>query len=75
MTLEQFAKKCGFILLDDCGPEWGGRYGYTTTNDTNVNICGYKTPKKAMEGWMRSTFGEKAAKVVKSLLEVTHDPR
>jgi hypothetical protein len=73
MTLEQFAKKCGFVLIDDCGPEWGGRYGFKAPDDTNLSICGYKTPEKAMEGWLRYTVGEKAYKVVKSLLEVTHD--
>ena len=68
MTLEDFAKQAGVVLVD-CGPHWGGRIGYKTSDDSNCTFCGYRTANSAYKGWLKNTFGEGAAKAVLKLLK------
>ena len=68
MTLKQFSTMAGCIVVE-CGPGWGGRYGYTTEDAPNCTTCGFKTKQAAREGFMLDTFGEVAGAAVLALLE------
>ena len=68
MTLEEFAKQAGVVIVD-CGPNWGGRVGYKSSADCNCTFCGYRTSAAAYKGWLKDTFGEGAAKAVLKLLK------
>jgi len=68
MTLEEFAKDAGVVLVD-CGEGWGGRVGYKTSDAPNCTNCGYRTAKSAYKAWLTDTFGEGAAKAVLKLLK------
>lgn len=67
MTLEEFATLAG-VAVFTCDPEWGGRFAYRTADTANCAICGYRTEKAAIKGWLRDTFGEATGKAVSSLL-------
>lgn len=69
-SLNEFADAAGVSIVE-CGPGWGGRYGYTTKDYPNCTECGYRTKKAAREGWAVQTFGEQAAKALFALLEQT----
>ncbi len=68
MNLKQFADLggCKVVL---CGPGWGGRYGYTTSDCPEVTECGYKTKTEARKQWLQNTFGEVLGNAVMQLLE------
>lgn len=68
MNLEQFAKKAGVELVE-CRPEWGGKVAYKTKDSPNCTICGFRTEQAAYKHWLKSTFGENAAKAVTKLLK------
>ena len=68
MTLEEFAKKCG-VIVSECGPGWGGRYGWATKDAPNSMICGCRTHQSAYKSWMRETFGADTAKTVYMILK------
>ena len=67
MTLEQFALQAGVEIVD-CGPGWGGTIGYTTKDNPNCTVCGFRTEQNAYQGWLENTFGECAAKTILKLL-------
>ena len=71
MTLAIFATKAGFKLIS-CGPGWGGKYGYTTTDHPNCRVCGFKNKHEAQEAWLKDTFGETAGAAVLELLAKPH---
>lgn len=68
MNLEQFAKKAGVELVE-CGKEWGGRIGYKTKDHPNCTVAGFRTEAAAYKSWLKSTFGEHAARAVIKLLK------
>lgn len=68
MNLEQFAEKAGVIIIR-CDKEWGGTWGYTTKDNPDSSVNGYRTKKEVLNGWLIHTFGDRCAKAVKSLLE------
>ena len=68
MTLEEFAKKCG-VIVSECGPSWGGRYGWATKDAPNSMICGCRTHQSAYKSWMRESFGADTAKTVYMILK------
>lgn len=70
MTLEQFANLAG-CRITECGPGWGGKYGYITDDAPNHETCGFRTKKAALECWMDDTFGEKVGAVVRASLKPT----
>lgn len=67
MNLKQFAGEAGVEIVE-CGPGWGGRYGYTTKDMPNSTVCGFRTKDAAYKAWLEDTFGELAAKAVARLL-------
>lgn len=78
MNLKQFADLGGCVVVL-CGPGWGGKYGYSSTDAPNCTTCGYKTKAEARQGWLEDTFGETAGRAVMQLLassnaEVTSRP-
>jgi hypothetical protein len=68
MTLEEFAKKCGVVIME-CDHLWGGTFGWSTKEHPNCAELGFKTEKAAYKGWMQQTFGDAAAKEVMKLLK------
>lgn len=68
MTLEEFAKQAGVVLVD-CGPNWGGRIGYKCPADSNCTFCGFRSKGAAYKGWLVGTFGDGPAKAVLKLLK------
>ena len=70
MTLEEFAKRAGVKIIS-CDPSWGGRFGYKTDDSQNCSVCGFRSERSALKGWLRDAFGAKTAKAVTKLLEVT----
>lgn len=68
MTLEEFAKKCGVVIVK-CDQLWGGTFGWSTKDRPNCSELGFKTEKAAYKGWMQQTFGDAAAKEVMKLLK------
>jgi len=67
-TVRQFAIESGVEVVE-CGPGWGGRYGFKTEDAPNCTTCGFKTKAAAYEFWMSDTFGKKTAAALKKLLE------
>jgi hypothetical protein len=67
MTLEEFAKDAGCVLVD-CGPGWGGRIGYSTKDCPSSSVCGFKTKKSAYSRWLSDSFGEHTSKAILRLL-------
>ena len=67
MNLKQFADMAG-VSVKECGPGWGGRYGYVTDDAPNCMECGYKTKNSARKAWLMNTFGDKTATAVQALL-------
>jgi len=68
--LKKFADEAG-VLIVDCGPGWGGRYGFKTVDLPNSTVCGFKTKAAARRAWADETFGERAAAALVKLLEKT----
>jgi hypothetical protein len=68
MTLEEFAKKCGVVVVE-CGEGWGGKYGWYTKEHPGCWECGYRTHASAYKNWMQHTFGDAAKEVMKLLKE------
>ena len=67
MNLKQFADLGGCVVVL-CGPGWGGKYGYRSTDTPNSTTCGFKTKTEARQGWLEDTFGETAGRAVMELL-------
>jgi len=70
MTLEEFAKQAGVVLVD-CGSNWGGRIGYRTKDSPNCTFCGHRTEAAAYKSWLKGKFGDHTAKAVLKLLKET----
>lgn len=66
MTLEEFAKKAGVILVE-CKSN-GGKLAYTTVDYPNFSVVGFRTANGAYTNWLESTFGKQTSKAVLSLL-------
>lgn len=70
MNLKQFADMAGCTVVL-CGPGWGGRYGYTTSDAPNCTTCGFKTQEEARQRWLEDTFGEGPGVAVQKMLSST----
>lgn len=68
MTLEQFAKKAGVVLVACDKREWGGHIGYTEKSSRRYVVAGFKTKRAAYEHWLEATFGEGPGQAVIALL-------
>lgn len=55
--------------LERCSQDFGGSFAYTTADNPNCKVCGYKTADAAIEEWFFDTFGKKAGMAVLSMLE------
>lgn len=69
MTLKDFAVKAGYISIQCDKTEWGGSWGYMIKEYPNVRYCGYRTEKKAIEGFLVSHFGEDSLKAITALIK------
>lgn len=74
MTLEEFAKRAG-VTVHSCDPEWGGKFGYKTTEHPNCRFNGYRSEKAAIDGWLKDKFGNDTAKALLALLKATRPSR
>jgi hypothetical protein len=61
--LADLARECGVEIVA-CGPGWGGRFGYKSADAPNVKICGYRTKRSALTGWLEDEFGSIAGQVM-----------
>jgi hypothetical protein len=68
MTLEEFAKLAGVIVIECDAAQWGGGFGYTTKQYPSGRVCGCESPETAYRCWAESAFGDEAAKVLETLL-------
>ena len=68
MNLEQFAKSAGVTLVV-CDKDWGGKVAYKMKDSPNCMVAGFRTEQAAYKHWLKSTFGEHAAKAVTKLLK------
>lgn len=68
MTLEEFAKDAGVIIVD-CGEGWGGRIGYKEKEYPNCTTCGFRTEKAAYKSWFEDRFGKDTTKAILKLLK------
>lgn len=68
MTIEEFAKKCGCVVVE-VGPGWGGKFGWHDKDDPDCTICGYRTADAAYRGFMKETFGKTAGSAVARLIK------
>jgi hypothetical protein len=69
-TLEDFAKEAG-VIIHRCEKTWGGTYGYSTKDNPNCSINGYRSEAAAYKRWAATTFGEHASKALIKLLKGT----
>lgn len=67
MTLAEFCA-IGRFEHFDCGPGWGGIYGYRVSG-SNVSTCGFRTVNDARRAFVKEQCGELAPAVFKLLRE------
>ena len=70
MTLEEFAKVSG-VRVVSCDPSWGGTYAYTTDDNPNATVCGFRTERAALRRWADDSFGDAAGRAVMALLKAS----
>lgn len=63
VSLEQLAKKCGIVVFDGCGEEWGGPFGFKD-KDSNSSYMGFATREAALRGWLEREFDSKVGKIL-----------
>lgn len=68
MTIEDFAKKAGVVIVS-CEPHWGGKFGWKSSIDSNVTNCGFKTEQAAYKNWFYDKFGKECANLVVKLMK------
>ena len=70
MTLEEFATVAG-VKVVDCDPSWGGTYAYTTDDNPQTTVCGFRTERAALRRWADDSFGAGAGRAVMALLKAS----
>jgi hypothetical protein len=68
MQIEDFAKEAG-VTIHRCDKTWGGTYGYSTKDNPNCSINGFRSEAAVYKGWATDTFGEHAGKALLKLLK------
>jgi len=67
MTLEDFAKLAGVVVIECDAEKWGGPFGYKERG-SNSSVCGCESPEAAYRSWAERAFGDDAAKALETLL-------
>jgi len=69
MTLSEFAKEAGVIIID-CAAGWNNCHiGYRTKDHPNCSIGYFKTENSAYKHWLLDTFGVTTSKAIMKLLK------
>ena len=67
MNIKEFATEFG-VVIGRCSGDWGGTFSYHLTDSPHVVFNGYKTERKAYEGWLEETFDKRGKKAIMKLI-------